>query len=67
MATLLLVAWCDHDVYCWHRFVGQSGKNNDINVIMRSSLLRYIIDGTFQFLFEADYKLVLNGKLRTLL
>lgn len=42
-------AWCDVDLYCWHRNVSCPGINNDIKVLMRSIVLKDLISGRFSF------------------
>lgn len=56
---------CDHYLYSWHWFAGWTWTNNEMNIIMRSRLMRDIIDGTFHYWPEAGLKLLRNGKFGT--
>lgn len=66
LASIQCEAWCDADLYCWHWNVGWSGTNNDLNVIMRSRLLKGIMYGRLTFRLPRSYCVMPNGKERTM-
>ena len=45
VATLILEAVADHDLWIWHAFFGMPGSYNDLNVLYRSPLLVDLFEG----------------------
>lgn len=43
--SIILQAWCDHDLYVHDIYVGRPGSNNDINALDRSPLFMDILNG----------------------
>ena len=62
LASIQCEAWCDADLYCWHWNVGRPGTNNDINVLLRSRLIKDIFSGRFNFKFPNPYRIIPSGQ-----
>lgn len=67
LATIPAEAWCDRNLYIWHWFVGRTGTNNDINVLMNSPLMQDILSGHYKLTTGESYKLVDDGVTRDML
>ena len=65
MATIVVEAWCDRDLYIWSWFAGRAGTNNDLNVLAVSPLIQSILRGDYLFRLEEGFKLTEKGPERT--
>jgi hypothetical protein len=50
--TLILEAIADPDLYIWYYFFGEAGSLNDINILNKSTIVRSILDGSFNLKTE---------------
>jgi len=56
LAVISAEAWCDHDLYIWHWFGGQPGKNNDLKNLSTSPFFNDILSSASDFNLQNPFK-----------
>lgn len=66
LATIVVEAWCDTQLYVWHWYAGRAGTNNDKTLVTYSPLFTDILAGRYKLDLGEDYKVCRNRMLRRL-